>query len=162
MAPCPRRRSTSQREAVHGRGSRPLRSTTCGARPSTAARPTKWPATVLSRKSTSGVGPARPTSASSVRAASSSTGRRSPAPEGTPNQATRSERAEAVIRSTAWEALRSCATLVPARMPKRTAVPTAIPAAASSAPDERRRTRFHASESTYAAPRIYRSALRRR
>ena len=55
-APAPRSRSTSQRSAVHARGSRPERSRTCGARPSTAASPTNRPPTVLSRTSATAVG----------------------------------------------------------------------------------------------------------
>ena len=70
------------------------------------------------------------------------------APTGTPNQTARTERDAAGICSTACETLRSCAIFVPASTPTRTAVPIAMPLAASSAPDERRRTLRHASATT--------------
>ena len=58
--PAPRRRTTSQRCGVQRRGSRPLVRRTCDARPSTPARETKRPATVLSRNRTIRVGPGSP------------------------------------------------------------------------------------------------------
>ena len=52
--PSPRSRSTSHRSGVHARGRRPERSRTCGASPSTAARPTNAPPSVASRTRTIG------------------------------------------------------------------------------------------------------------
>ena len=78
--------------------------------------------------------------ASFERTVASSVGYACSAPTGTPNQTARTERDAAGMRSTACETLRSCAIFVPASTPISTAVPIAIPTAARSAPDERRRT----------------------
>ena len=74
--------------AAAGRSSRAR----ADASPSTPASETKWPATVLSRKRTIGVGPGRPTEASFERAVASSVGYAWSEPTGTPNQTARTER----------------------------------------------------------------------
>ena len=152
-APAPRSRSTSQRSAVHARGSRPERSRTCGARPSTAARPTNRPPTVLSRTSATAVGSPAGSADSACRALRSSELQRSSPLAGTPNQTARTARAEAGMRSTSWATPRSFATVAPARIPASTAAAAAMPSAATSAPPSRRRRRPSARPTTYQALR---------
>ena len=134
---------------VQRRGSLPLVSRTCGARPSTPASETKWPATVLSRKRTIGVGPGSADSGERWRTISVDRRiglRRSrPARRTTPREQSVGRRGCARPPE---QTLRSWAIFVPARTATSTAVPTAMPLAASRAPDERRRTRFQASATT--------------
>ena len=104
---------TSQRAGVHGRGSRPLVSWTYGCSPSTPASETKWPATVLSRTSTIGVGPGSPMRASFDADRRVERGVRLVGPD-RDAEPHRPHRARAAgMRSTACETLRSCAIFVP-------------------------------------------------
>ena len=147
--PVPRRRSTSQRSGRQVRGSRPLRNTTYGLSPSTAASPTNAPPTVPSRTSAIAVGSPAGRGASALRAARSRPRQSSAGPAGTPNHTARTARVAAGSRSTSCATARSFATVVPARISASTAAAAVIPSAATSAPPSRRRRRLPASARTY-------------
>ncbi len=96
--------------------------------PSTAVMPTKRPATVLSRKRTSGVGPSRPEPGERLVDGGVQSAERSlVGSPGMPNQTARTERAEVGIFSIARAVARSVAIVTPARTPASTAVATDEP-----------------------------------
>ena len=165
-APRPRSRSTSQRSGAHLAAAAPTGGCTWSPTPSIAVIPTKRPATVLSRNRTSGVGPSRPNPANASSTASSSDASRSLESPGIPNQAARTDRSDAGMRSIACAVARSVAIVTPASTPARTAVATTSPSMATSAPLSRRRRRLQASPATTVAdltrPALCRSPIRGR
>ena len=146
IVPRPRSLTTSQRSGSQVRGRRPERSVTQRSSPSTAPRPRKVPAIVLSRKRTSGVASPGTTPASACLAIRSSSAWSSPS-AGRSNDAARTERCAAGISSTARPTLSSRATTVPARTVASMAAPAATPAAARSAVGARRAILAAASRS---------------